>query len=596
MITSVNECVLRFSNVNGTGSLRSNSLFAKALFRMGIPVGARNIYPSNIKGLPTWYEIRVSEKGHIGSRGNGADILVSVNPESLDDDLKEVRAGGYFIYDAFAELSDDKKRDDVTFISIPFTQMSKDKYEVPSLRPLLRNIIYVGALAAFIDADAKVIKQLLAEQFKGKDKLVELNQDAFDLGYNYVKENFECPLSITVKSTDKTKDKIMLGGNYAYALGAVYGGATVLTWYPIAPSTPIAENFMKLAKKYRTDSKTGKSNYAIIQSEDEISAIGGVLGAAWNGARAFTATSGPGFSLMNENMGLAYYAEIPFVLIQVQRGGPSTGLPTRTQQADILTCLYASHGDTKHVLLFPNNPKECFELTADAFDIADMLQTPVIIMSDLELSVNEHICDPLVWDDKRKYNHGKLLRGDNITDDFARYKDVDGDGIAYRTISATSENKGCYFTRGTAHDEYAKYSEKPEDYIKNVDRLKRKWETAKKYVPEPIIDLEEDMNDDAVIYFGSSSDSVYEALDMLRDENININSMRIRSVPFSDKVKEFINDHDTVFVVEQNRDAQMRTVLASELGIDPNKMKSVLSYGGAPITAEAIKKQIKEQI
>jgi len=398
---------------------------------MGIPISPKNIFPSNIQGLPTWYEVRISEKGYIGTRGGGTDIMVSVNAQSMTQDIKNILPGGYFIYDNTKPLNSALTRDDITYIGLPLTDICTREYTDPKLRLLFKNIIYVGALAALVDMDFEILKGLISNQFEGKEKLIESNIHALELGYEYTRKNFKCPIGLRLKSSDKTGDSILIDGNTAMGLGAIYGGATVVGWYPITPSTTVIDVFKKYAESMRTDPITGKKNFAVVQAEDELSAIGIVLGAAWNGARSFTATSGPGISLMSEFLGFGYFAEIPAVLLNVQRIGPSTGMPTRTQQSDVTLCAYASHGDTKHVLLFPSTPKEAFDFTADAFDLAERLQTPVIVMSDLDLGMNESMSDPLTWDDNRKYDRGKVLTSDELEkmkDRYGRYMDVDGDG------------------------------------------------------------------------------------------------------------------------------------------------------------------------
>ncbi len=476
----INDFVIRFANVNGTGSASANFLFCKSIFRMGIPATPKNIFPSNIQGLPTWYEVRVSEKGYLGRR-EGIDIMVAVNPQSIKADLQSVRPGGYFIYDSTKKLPPDYERPDIHFLGIPMMEMCNNAFSDARQRQLFKNIIYVGALSALLDIEFEVFEALLAEQFAGKERLIEPNIKALQMGVAYAREHFACPMDIRVERRDAIGDSILVDGNSACALGAVYGGATVAAWYPITPSTSTVEAFMDYCKAYRENPETGERNVAIIQAEDELAAIGMVIGANWNGARAFTATSGPGLSLMNEFLGLAYFAEIPTVLIDVQRTGPSTGMPTRTQQSDILEAAYASHGDTKHVLLFPSNPKECFDMTADAFDLAEQLQTPVIVMTDLDLGMNDHISPPFEWDDSRSYQRGKVLGAEELEqiERFGRYLDVDDDGIPYRTLPGTHPTKGSFFTRGTSRDEYAVYTENGAAYQRNMDRLVKQWRTAR---------------------------------------------------------------------------------------------------------------------
>ena len=594
----VNDLVIRFSNVNGTGSASANELFAKSIFRMGIPVTPKNIFPSNIQGLPTWYEVRINEKGYLGRRA-GIDILVGVNPQVLKRDIDSIRSGGYFVFDNSKKLHDEFIREDINYIGIPMIALAMDHYDKPRLQQLFKNIIYVGAVATLIDVELEVVKEVIAEQFKRKPKLVPPNYQALELGVNYVKENHNYPLPIRVKRSDGVKDSILIDGNTACALGAIYAGATVMAWYPITPSTSIASSFEKYCKKLRVDKDTGENKYAFIQAEDELAAIGMVIGATWNGARAFTSTSGPGVSLMNEFIGLSYFAEIPVVLINVERGGPSTGMPTRTQQADIISSAYASHGDTKHVLLFPSTPAECFDLTVQAFDLADRLQTTVMVISDLDLGMNNHMSPPLAWDDDTQYDLGKVLSEEDLEEmekPFGRYLDVDGDAIPYRTIPGTHPTKGSFFTRGTSHDKYAKYSELGEVYLENVDRLAAKWETAKTLVAKPKLYQSENSSETGLLFFGTTVYAAVEAMDILAAEGIKIDAMRIKSFPFTKEVETFIEAHKQIIVVEQNRDAQFRSLLINELEINPNRLLSVLNYDGTPITAETIKVKIKEQL
>ncbi|MFV8817420.1 2-oxoacid:acceptor oxidoreductase subunit alpha [Haliea sp. E17] len=596
-IESVNDFVIKFANVNGTGSASANNLFAKALFRMGLPVSPKNIFPSNIQGLPTWYEVRVSEKGYLGRRG-GVDIALSVNPQSMADDIREVEPGGYFIYDNTKPLDLRLVRNDVNIIGLPLTTICNEQYKDPRQRQLFKNVIYVGALAALLDIDFKVLTDLVADQFKGKEKLILPNIHALELGHQYVKANIDCPLGIRVRTADAVGDKILLDGNTALGLGAIYGGATVAAWYPITPSTSVVDAFEKYAKRLRIDAGTGQRNYAIVQAEDELAAIGMVIGASWNGARAFTATSGPGISLMSEFLGLAYFAEIPTVLVDVQRTGPSTGMPTRTQQGDILSCAYASHGDTKHVLLFPSTPKECFDFGALAFDLAERLQTPIILMTDLDLGMNDNMSEPLEWDDSRKYDRGKVVTAEQLEEgiEFGRYLDVDGDGICYRTYPGTHPTRGAFFTRGTSRDEYAVYTEKGEAYEYNMLRLIRKWDSMKDHVPRPEVLRARQKTDIAVLYFGTSEQASVEALDSLAEEGIHLDAMRVRAFPFNDEVEQFLHAHERVFVIEQNRDAQLRTLLMAEFELGPDKLKSVLCFDGTPISARNIRKQIRMQL
>lgn len=590
----INDFVIRFANVNGTGSASANALFTKAIFKMGIPVTPKNIFPSNIQGLPTWYEVRVSDKGFLGRR-EGVDFMVCVNPQSLAKDVADVRSGGYFLYDSSKPLYSQYIREDVNYIGIPLMELSNANYTDPRQRQLFKNIIYVGALAALFDIEFEVLESLLAVQFKGKEKLIEPNIKALKLGVEYVHQNFEYPLELRVERRDLIGDAIMMSGNSACALGAIYGGATVAAWYPITPSTSVVDAFAKYAEKLRIDRETGKKNFAIVQAEDELAAIGMVLGAMWNGARAFTATSGPGVSLMNEFLGLAYFSEVPTVLIDVQRTGPSTGMPTRTQQSDILLAAYASHGDTKHVLLFPASPRECFLMTAEAFDLAERLQTPVIVMTDLDLGMNEHITAPLTWDDSRQYDRGKVLSAHALEklERYGRYLDTDGDGIPYRTIPATHETKGAFVTRGSSRDEFAVYTEDSPTYQRNMERLARKFDTAKELVPAPEFLQEENTSNVGVIFFGTSSYAAEEAIELLKAEGITLDAMRPKAFPFGKAFRDFVESHEKIFVIEQNRDAQFKSLMMIELGTNAEKLVSILNYDGLPITADFIFNRIK---
>jgi len=588
-IAAVNDFVVKFANVNGSGSASANELFAKAILRMGVPVSPRNIFPSNIQGLPTWYEVRVNEKGHLGRRG-GVDLMVAMNPQTWDADLKEIDPGGYLFYDCTKPLPKSKFRDDVNVIGVPLTEICNRTYTDPRQRQLFKNIMYLGALSALLEIDAAVIEKLLGEQYKGKEKLLDANKEALHLGRAYVLENLAHPLGIQVHKADAVGDRIFVDGNTAAALGCVYGGATVCAWYPITPSSSLAEAFQKYCQKLRVDPDTGKHRYAIVQAEDEIASIGMIVGAGWNGARAFTATSGPGISLMTEFIGLAYFAEIPITIIDVQRGGPSTGMPTRTQQADIIACAYASHGDTKHVLLFPEDPHECFDFSAQALDLADRLQTPIFVMTDLDIGMNQRLTKPFAWDESRAYDRGKVMTAEELEagKDFGRYKDVDGDGIPYRTYPGTHASRGAYFTRGTSRDPYARYSERGPDYIYNMERLLKKFETAKALAPQPIVRKAAQRTKYGALYFGSTAPAMNEAIEVLDDSHMHVDTLRIRAFPFADSIAEFIAAHEHVFVVEQNRDAQLRSLLVNEFGIDPARLTPVLHYDGTPITARFI--------
>lgn len=596
-IEAINDFVIKFANVNGSGSASANELFAKAILRMGVPVSPRNIFPSNIQGLPTWYEARVCGKGYQGRRG-GIDMMVAMNPQTWDADVAELEPGGYLFYDSTRPLPPDKFRADIHVIGMPLTEISNAVYSDPRQRQLFKNIIYVGALSVLLGIEAAVLEKLFAEQYKGKEKLLASNVQALHLGRDFASEHLQGPLGIRVERSDQVGDKIFVDGNSAAALGCVYGGATVAAWYPITPSSSVAEAFQAYCAKYRTDAATGRNNYAIVQAEDEIASIGMVVGAGWNGARAFTTTSGPGVSLMTEFIGLAYFAEIPVTIINVQRGGPSTGMPTRTQQADLISCAYASHGDTKHVLLLPEDPHECFEHCAAALDLAERLQTPVFVMTDLDIGMNQRLCAPFTWDDSRSYDRGKVMSAEELEagKDFGRYKDVDGDGIPWRTLPGTHPTKGSYFTRGTTRNAYAQYSERGPDYIYNVERLLKKFQTAATLVPQPVLRAAGRQTRLGVIYFGSTSPAMNEALDVLDEADIHLDAMRLRAFPFPSSVAQFIAAHDKVFVVEQNRDAQMHSLLVNELDVDPARLVRVLHFDGTPITARFITQAIRHQV
>ncbi len=596
-IEAVNDFVIKFANVNGSGSASANELFAKAVMRMGVPVSPRNIFPSNIQGMPTWYEARVCEAGYDGRRG-GVDMMVAMNPQTWAQDVAEIEPGGYLFYDSTRPMPASAFRSDVQVIGVPLTDIANAAYSDPRQRQLFKNIIYVGALSVLLDLDAAVFEKLFAEQYKGKERLLDSNVQALHLGRDHVKQHLHAPLGIRVRRSDNVGAQIFTDGNSAAALGCLYGGATVAAWYPITPSSSVPEAFQKYCDKYRIDPATGTHRYAIVQAEDELASIGMVVGAGWNGARAFTATSGPGISLMQEFIGLAYFAEIPVTIIDVQRGGPSTGMPTRTQQSDITLCAYASHGDTKHVLLFPQDPYECFEQAAAALDLADRLQTPIFLMTDLDIGMNQRLCQPFAWDDARTYDRGKVMTAEELEagKDFGRYKDVDGDGIPWRTLPGTHPTKGAFFTRGTTRNPYAQYSERGPDYIYNMERLLKKFQTAATLVPQPVLRSAAQPTRYGVIHFGSTSPAMREALDVLQAEGIHIDALRLRAFPFPASVPEFIAAHDKVFVVEQNRDAQMRSLLVNELEIDPARLPSLRHYDGTPITARFIAGAIRQAL
>jgi 2-oxoglutarate/2-oxoacid ferredoxin oxidoreductase subunit alpha len=597
-LESVNDFVVKFANVNGSGSASANAMFAKAVLRMGIPATPRNIFPSNIQGLPTWYEVRISEAGHLGARGGGVDLMVAMNPQTWTKDIAEIVPGGYLFYDSTKPMPPSKFRRDINVIGVPLTEMCNREYTDPRQRQLFKNIIYLGALSALLDMDVAEIETLLSEQFRGRDKLIAANLHALHMGRDHALANLSCPIGLRMRRSDAVGDRIFIEGNAAAALGAVYGGATVCAWYPITPSSSLAEAFTRYCGRYRVDPVTKQNRFAIVQAEDELASIGMVIGAAWNGARAFTATSGPGISLMQEFLGLAYFAEIPAVIFDVQRSGPSTGMPTRTQQTDLLSCAYASHGDTKHVLLFPEDPHECFEFGALAFDLADRLQTPIFVMLDLEIGMNERLTRPLAWDDSRTFDRGKVMTAEELSagKDFGRYLDVDGDGIPYRTYPGTHPQRGAYFTRGTSKDRYARYTEEGAAYADNMQRLLKKFDTAKNLVPAPVTRDAREPTRLGAIYFGSTSPAMDEADDILAERGVHLDLLRVRGFPFRNEVKAFIAAHEQVFVVEQNRDAQLRSLLVNELDIDPAKLVRVLHYDGTPITARFIVDAIADHV
>lgn len=585
-----NEFVLKFANVNGSGSASANLLCAKALFRMGLPVAPKNIFPSNIQGMPTWYEIRVSEAGHLARR-EGVDVMVAMNPQSYAQDLAEVVPGGALVYDS--SWPREFGRTDIEIIGIPIARLCAEMYSDLRQRQLFKNIVYLGAVAKLLEIDSAIIETLIAEQFTSKPKLIDPNLKALNAGQQYVLDHPEVSLPVRTRSSDQNHDKILISGNEAAGLGALYAGATVCAWYPITPSTSVAEAFEKHAGKLRRDAD-GNLMAAVIQAEDELAAAGMVIGASWNGARAFTATSGPGISLMSEFIGLAYFAEIPLVIFDIQRGGPSTGMPTRTQQSDILACAYASHGDTRHVLLFPADPGDCFTMAADAFDLAERLQTPVFLVSDLDIGMNEWIVDELHWDDAYSIDRGKVLDAEALEEvaEFNRYRDIDGDGIPYRTIPGTHPDKGAFFTRGTSHTDSGGYTEDGEMNAANLDRINTKFDTARKLVPAPVISEISANTGLGIINFGSTEPAVKEAIDILKREGHGLNHMRLRGFPFADSVREFVDRHDYVFVVEQNRDAQMRHLLIIEAGVPAEKLVAVTNYDGLPLTSRFIRESV----
>ncbi|HLW22941.1 MAG TPA: 2-oxoacid:acceptor oxidoreductase subunit alpha [Steroidobacteraceae bacterium] len=591
----VNDFVVKFANVNGTGSASANSLIMKTIFRMGVPVTGKNYFPSNIQGLPTWYEIRVTRDGH-AARSSRVDIMVAMNAETYQRDVREVVSGGYLIYDSTWPRSTLLQRGDINVLGVPLAQLVNENFDGVRNRILLKNIAYAGVIAALLDLDLTVIDALLRESYGKKPKLLDSNSRALKLGYEHAKRHLSCPLPLHVKHLDKTRGYIMIDGNTAAGLGCVYAGATVGAWYPITPSTSLMDAFKGFCERYRVDADTGERNFAVIQAEDELAAIGMVLGAAWNGARAFTPTSGPGISLMNEFIGLAYYAEVPAVIFDVQRVGPSTGMPTRTQQADILLCAYASHGDTRHVLLFPANAEECFYMAVKAFDLAERLQTPVFVLSDLDIGMNDWMCRELKWDDAYQPDRGKVLSEQELAslDKFYRYVDRDEDAITYRTLPGTS-SKGAYFTRGSGHNQYGGYTEDSTEYQFVLDRLKRKFVTAARYVPEPEI-LGGGDGKLGIVSVGSCDGAVREAIEVLARQKIAVDYMRIKAFPFTQQVETWLASHTTIFVVEQNRDAQLRALLTLETQVEKSKLHSILSYSGFPMSCDPIVDRIRASL
>jgi 2-oxoglutarate ferredoxin oxidoreductase subunit alpha len=583
----VNDFAFKIGTVNGTGSASANGLLMQALFRMGIPVTGKNVFPSNIQGLPTWYEIRVSKDGYAARRPE-FDLIGAMNPATYERDIAEVHPGGYLMYDSTWPLEASLLRHDVTFLGIPLGKMCVENFKGSRERILMKNIAYVGTLTALLGIDTDVVQGLLQEKFGRKPALMESNHLAIGLGYDYAREHFDCPLPIRLERMDATSDYILMDGNTAAALGCVYAGATVGAWYPITPSTSLMDAFKAFCHRYRIDPESGRKKFCILQAEDELAAAGMVIGAGWAGARSFTPTSGPGISLMGEFIGLAYYAEVPSVFINVQRTGPSTGMPTRTQQGDLMLVAYASHGDTKHIALFPSNPEECFYLAVDAFDLAERFQTPVFLVSDLDIGMNDWMCRRLRWDDGYRPDRGKVLSAEEIEklEVFHRYLDVDGDGITARTLPGVHP-KGSYFTRGSGHNKWGAYTEDSEEYLEVVDRLARKIDSAGEAVPQPVVVAREGATT-GIVSIGSCDAAVREAVDSLAGRGLPLDYMRVRAFPFGKAVREFLDEHERVFVVEQNRDAQLRTLLALETGVPRDRLPSVRYYGGLPLSSHHV--------
>jgi 2-oxoglutarate ferredoxin oxidoreductase subunit alpha len=592
----LNNFVIRLANVNGTGSASANNLLMKSIFRMGIPVTGKNYFPSNIQGLPTWYEIRVSGDGYLARAGR-TDIMVAMNAQTYGQDLKQLDAGGYLIYDSSWPREKQFTREDITVLGVPLAKMCNEAFSNPRARILMKNMVYVGVLSALLEIDEKVIHALIEEMFAKKEKLIPANKQAIAMGKEYVLEHFDCPLDTKLKALDKTKNHIMIDGNTASGLGCVYAGATVAAWYPITPSTTVMDSFKSFCKQFRENPESGERDYCIIQAEDELAAIGMVLGASWNGARAFTSTSGPGVSLMGEFLGLGYFAEIPAVLIDVQRVGPSTGMPTRTQQSDIMPAAYASHGDTKHVVLFPANPKECFEMAINSFDLAERLQTPVIVLQDLDIGMNDWMVEEFNWDGAYKPDRGKVLSEKELDEAaaFYRYLDVDGDGIAARSYPGIHK-KGAYFLRGSGHNKFGGYTENSDEYQEVLDRLLVKWETAKTLVPKPVLTKAKKKTKIGLISSGGCDYAVLEAMDRLAAQNIFIDYLRVKAFPFTQEVEAFIESHDQIYVVEQNRDAQLKSLLTLETKATKDQLISILDYAGMPLAARVVVSAIDEHL
>ncbi|HWZ63261.1 MAG TPA: 2-oxoacid:acceptor oxidoreductase subunit alpha [Steroidobacteraceae bacterium] len=583
----VNDFTIKIATVNGTGSASANTLLMKSIFRSGIPVVGKNYFPSNIQGLPTWYEIRVTHAGYVARSGR-VDLMVAMNAETYARDVKEVAPGGFLVYDSTWPRPALLKREDITVLGVPLARLCNENFNGVRTRILMKNICYAGVLAALLDLDLERIRELLAETYAKKPQLVESNMKAIQLGYDYARASFECPLPLRVEKMDRTAGHVMIDGNTSAALGCLFAGATVAAWYPITPSTSLMDAFKMFADRTRVDRETGAKNFAFIQAEDELAAIGMVIGAMWNGARSFTATSGPGISLMNEFLGLAYYAEVPAVVFDIQRVGPSTGMPTRTQQGDLTLAAYASHGDTRHVCLYPANPEECFYMAVQAFDLAERLQTPVLVLSDLDIGMNDWMCRDLKWDDSYRPDRGKMLGKEELLklEKFYRFLDKDGDGIGYRTLPGVHP-KAAYFTRGSGHNQYGVYTEDSAEYQLVLDRLMKKWATAKRLVPRAVIDATAGARV-GIVSIGSCDGAVHEALDVLKARGVALDYMRVRSFPFTEDVERFLAAHELLFVVEQNRDAQLRSLLTLETAVEKSKLRSLLHYSGLPISSHFI--------
>lgn len=584
--TIVNDFSIQIATVNGSGSQSANSVLLRSIFRMGIPVSSKNLFPSNIAGLPTWYTIRASKDGYV-ARKKEIDILIAMNPETWKEDMLSLPIGAAAIYEESADLQ--QFRDDVACYPVPFDKLTAAVCPEAKLRKLVRNMIYVGVAAQILKMNMTEVEAALRKQFARKVKAADLNWAAVQAGYDYAAATFTKHDPFVLEAMDANPGKIIIDGNAAAALGCIFAGCTVAMWYPITPSSSLVENFIDFAKRYRIE-EDGKATFAVVQAEDELAAIGAVLGAGWAGARAMTATSGPGISLMAEFAGLGYYAELPGVIFDVQRTGPSTGMPTRNQQGDLLSVAFLSHGDTKHVMLIPGNVKECYEMAMAAFDLAEQLQTPIFVMSDLDLGMNHWMSEPFNYPDK-PLNRGKVLSAQDLTQlgGFARYKDVDDDGVGYRTLPGTDHPLAAYFTRGTGHNEKAQYSERPDDYYNNMERLSKKFETARSLVPRPEI-VQTGKSKIGLIAFGTSDFATRESRDQLgKEHGLDTDYLRLRAYPFSREVHEFVASHDRVYVIEQNRDAQMLSLLKLDLQAeDIVKLRSIRHFNGLPIDARSV--------
>ena len=630
MKTQTNDFAFKIATVNGTGSTSANSLIMQAIFRMGVPVTGKNLFPSNIQGLPTWYEIRVNKDGYT-ARTPVFDLMAAFNKNTFDDDVAELRSGGWLLYDSTWPLAEEGRRPDIVYLGVPLAQMCNEEFTGFRECVLMKNIAYAGVLAALFGMDTELLVSLTKEKFAKKPALLESNQKAISLGFDYAKAHFTCPLPIRLEPMDETEGCILIDGNTTAALGCIYAGATVGAWYPITPSSSLMEAFNVFCHKYRRDPTTQKKLYATLQAEDELAAIGMVVGASWAGARAFTPTSGPGISLMSEILGLAYYAEVPAVVFDVQRAGPSTGMPTRTQQGDLMLCAYASHGDTKHICLYPSDPRETFEMAVAAFDLAERFQTPVLVLSDLDIGMNDWMVPKLEWDDSYVPDRGKVLTPEQLADGswqlagegsrdkseptrtnpnqpepssrdgqgtpldkFYRYLDVDGDGIPYRTLPG-QDPRGAYFTRGSGHNKYGAYTENADEYQEVLDRIARKINGAAKAVPPPLIERRKGAKF-GIVTVGGCHGACVEAMDRFTDDGVNADYMRVRGFPFGDDVREFLESHEKNYVVEQNRDGQLRSLLLLETGTDPAKLDSVRYYAGFPMSAHHVLEGINGQI